>query len=222
MGSYEETMEKVRALVAAHPPEPDPPDDGPAESRRFYWQMKEIAARMQMQLAASRRERAEADLRRQQDAAVDVSAVRYQPGGTRVSFAREGGPPSSGVLGRIEARLTAIERELADIRDRMATKAELEAVKADVRMAAEGYALLDPELKRIHARLTVLDERVERIDLRLTSVESRLTSLETRLTSLESRVASLESRMESLESRVAALEVRVDTIDARVGRLEHQ
>ena len=92
-----------------------------AEGEEIARRMREVSRTMAEQNAASRAERA-----------------RYEERKARAgSTARETPPhePAS-----IEARLDRVEAIVTEIRDRMATKVELEAMRDSVQMIADGYA----------------------------------------------------------------------------------
>lgn len=110
-----------------------------AEGKDLGQRMRGVAQRMEQQIAESRAARA-----------------RYHEGSGGSDTVRESPPAVASRLdnldqrlARVEETLSDIKREVRDIRERMATKVELESLKHDIRIVADGYAQTQTRLDTV-------------------------------------------------------------------------
>lgn len=158
--AYDAAMRGVRHALADAPPRQDFPEDAAPDHRRVYWMLREVAARMTMQIAASRRKRAEEELRDRHHQ--EHGEGLYPTPASPASIARERGDTQLDAIERrlddVERRVLVAEQELALLRGRAATRAETESVKDDIRIAAEGHAVNSVRLEHVDARLERIDD----------------------------------------------------------------
>jgi hypothetical protein len=169
--TYEEAVAWLQASAAARTRAPGPPDENaPPEDEYSYWRMKESLARTDLIFATVRRENAQARVQR----------GTRRPGSERAAFLlREERVPAD--------PLARIQQQLEDIKERMATRVELETLKDNVRLVAEGVNALTERMERVEARLARLEHRIERCELRLVALETTVAKHGDRLTALEQR-----------------------------------
>ena len=99
-----------------------------AEGEEIARRMREVSRTMAEQNAASRAERARYEERK----ARAGSTARETPDAGHGSLEER--------LERFERKLTAMAADLSDVRERMATRVEVEAIRDSLNIIADGYA----------------------------------------------------------------------------------
>ena len=119
-----------------------------AEGREIERKMREVADRNAREVAESRAARARYETR----PAEPLVAREMPPSGSRTVEERLDGIERT--LVRIDQRLGSVELDVKQIREQMATKVELESLKDDIKIVADGYAQTQHRLDRVTDLLT--------------------------------------------------------------------
>lgn len=125
----------------------------------------------------------------------------------------------------LEARIGALEREVARLREQMALAgADAAAARVLAAGADRDVAEVRAELRAHTQTLNALRETQLEQGERIASMDGRLTSVEARLSSLEVRVASLESEARAgfaeMRSGFATMSTGMAEITALLRRIE--
>lgn len=119
-----------------------------AESGELERRMREVADRNAREVAESRAARARYDTR----PAEPLVARELPPSGSRTVEERLDGIERT--LVRIEQELGTVKGDVKQIREQMATKVELESLKDDIRIVADGFAQTQYRIYRVTDLLT--------------------------------------------------------------------